>query len=108
MQSLFFAFSNNPQGGAQGGTNMLVSFLPILLIFVIFYLLLILPQQKKQKKHTNMINSLKKGDQIVTSSGMYGTIADVKEQKIVLKIADEVKIEIVKSAVATVIDRKPE
>jgi preprotein translocase subunit YajC len=75
---------------------------------VIFYLLLILPQQKKQKQHTNMINSLKKGDQIVTSSGMYGTIADVKEQKIVLKIADEVKIEIVKSAVATVIDRKPE
>jgi preprotein translocase subunit YajC len=108
MQSLFFAFSNNPQGGAQGGPSLLVSFLPILLIFVIFYLLLILPQQKKQKQHANMISSLKKGDQIVTSSGMYGTIADVKEQKIVLKIADEVKIEIVKSAVATVVDRKPE
>ena len=108
MESLFFAFSTNPQAGDQGGPSLLVSFLPILLIFVIFYLLLILPQQKKQKQHANMINSLKKGDQIVTSSGMYGTIADVKEQKIVLKIADEVKIEIVKSAVATVIDRKPE
>jgi preprotein translocase subunit YajC len=106
MHRLFFAFSNNPQGGGQGGPSLLVSFIPILLIFVIFYLLLILPQQKKQKQHINMINSLKKGDQIVTSSGMFGTIADVKEQKIVLKIADEVKIEIVKSAVATVVDRK--
>lgn len=87
---------------------MLVSFLPILLIFVIFYLLLILPQQRKQKQHASMINSLKKGDQILTSSGMYGTVVDVKEQKIVLKIADEVKIEIIKSAVAAVIDKRPE
>jgi preprotein translocase subunit YajC len=108
MHSLLFAFSNNPSGGGQGGPSMLVSFLPILLIFLIFYLLLILPQQKKQKQHVNMINSLKKGDQIVTSSGIYGTIADVKEQKIVLKIADEVKIEIIKSAVATVVDKRPE
>jgi len=108
MHSLFFAFSNNPSGGGQGGPSMLVSFLPILLIFVIFYLLLILPQQRKQKQHTGMINSLKKGDQILTSSGMYGTIVDVKEQKIVLKIADEVKIEIIKSAVATVVDKRPE
>jgi preprotein translocase subunit YajC len=108
MQSLFFAFSNNPRGGTQGGPSMLVSFLPILLIFLIFYLLLILPQQKKQKQHMNMINSLKKGDQIVTSAGMYGTIADVKDQKLVLKIADDVKIEIVKSAVATVVDKRTE
>ncbi len=106
MHGLWFAFSNNPQGGSQGGPSLLVSFVPIILIFIIFYLLLILPQQKKQKQHLNMINSLKKGDQIVTSSGMYGTIADVKDQKIVLKIADDVKIEIVKSAVATVVDRR--
>jgi preprotein translocase subunit YajC len=87
---------------------MLVSFLPILLIFVIFYLLLILPQQRKQKQHVSMINSLKKGDQVLTTSGMYGSIVDVKEQKIVLKIADEVKIEIIKSAVAAVVDRRSE
>jgi len=87
---------------------MLVSFLPILMIFVIFYLLLILPQQRKQKQHTSMINSLKKGDQILTTSGMYGTVVDVKEQKIVVKIADEVKVEIIKSAVGAVIDKRPE
>ena len=88
MHSLFFAFSNNPIGGGQGGPSMLVSFLPIVMIFVIFYLLLILPQQRKQKQHTSMINSLKKGDQILTTSGMYGTVVDVKEQKIVVKIED--------------------
>jgi preprotein translocase subunit YajC len=107
MHSLFFAFSNNPSGG-QGGPSLLVSFVPILLIFVIFYLLLILPQQKKQKQHQSMLNALRKGDRIVTTGGMYGTVADVKDNLIVLKISEEVKIELVKSAVAAVIDRKPE
>lgn len=102
-----FAFSTNPQG-SQGGPSLLVSFIPILLIFVIFYLLLILPQQKKQKQHLKMLGELRKGDQIVTSSGIYGTIQDVKEHKIVLKVADDVKIEIVKSTVAAVVERKEE
>ena len=108
MHSLFFAFSNNGSGGTQGGPSLLVSFVPILLIFVIFYLLLILPQQKKQKQHQNMLNSLRKGDRIVTTGGMYGTVHDVKENMIVLKISEEVKIELVKNAVAAVIDKRPE
>jgi preprotein translocase subunit YajC len=108
MHSLFFAFSNNPSGGAKGGPSLLVSFVPILLIFVIFYLLLILPQQKKQKQHQSMLNAMRKGDRIVTTGGMYGTIADVKDNMIVLKISEEVKIELVKSAVAAVIDKKAE
>lgn len=106
MHSLFFAFSNNPSGGAQSGPSLLVSFVPILLIFVIFYLLLILPQQKKQKQHQNMLNALTKGDRIVTTGGMYGTVADVKENMIVLKISEDVKVELVKNAVAAVIDKK--
>jgi preprotein translocase subunit YajC len=107
MHGLFFAFSNNPQGG-QGGSSLLVSFIPILLIFLVFYLLLILPQQKKQKKHLNMLNSLRKGDRIVTNGGMYGTVADVKEHIIVLKISDDVKVELVKNAIAAVVDKKEE
>jgi preprotein translocase subunit YajC len=75
---------------------------------VIFYLLLILPQQKKQKQHVNMLNSLRKGDRIVTTGGMYGTVADVKDNLIVLKISEEVKVELVKNAVAAVIDKKAE
>lgn len=105
MHSLLFAFSTNPSG-QQGGPSLLVSLLPILFIFVIFYLLLILPQQKKQKRHMQMINALHKGDRIVTSAGMYGTVSDVKEDRLVVSIAEEVKIEILKSAVAAVIERK--
>lgn len=107
MHSLFFAFSSNPQG-SQGGPSLLVSFLPILAIFVIFYLLLILPQQKRQKQHQNMINALRKGDRILTNGGMYGTVFDVKDQIIVLKISEDVKVEIVKNAIAAVIDKKTE
>jgi len=105
--NLFFAFSTNPQGGG-GSPNMLVSFIPILLIFIIFYLLLILPQQKKQKQHQNMLSTLRKGDRVVTNAGIYGTVHDVKEQMIVLKIAEEVKIEIVKNAVAAVVEKREE
>jgi len=105
MQTLFFAFSNNPQG-KQGGSSLLLNFVPIILIFVIFYLLLILPQQKKQKQHVKMLESLRKGDRIVTNAGIYGTVADVKENVVVLKIAEEVKIELMKSAIAAVLERK--
>jgi preprotein translocase subunit YajC len=105
--NLFLAFSNNPQGSG-GSPNILVSFIPILLIFIIFYLLLILPQQKKQKQHKSMLGALRKGDRVVTNAGIYGTIHDVKEHMIVLKIAEEVKIEIVKSAVAAVVEKREE
>lgn len=103
----FFAFSPNPQSGG-GSPNILVSFIPILLIFVIFYLLLILPQQKKQKQHRSMLSQLRKGDRVVTNAGIYGTVHDVKEHMIVLKIADEVKIEIVKNTVAAVVEKREE
>ncbi len=99
-----FAFSN-PQPG-QGSPNLLVSFIPILAIFVIFYLLLILPQQKKQKEHAKMLSELRKGDRVVTNAGIYGTIQDVKDHIVVLRIADDVKIEIVKSAIAALIERR--
>ncbi len=106
MVSLLFAFSN--PGGTGEGPSLFTSFIPILLIFVIFYFLLIRPQQKKQKKHHEMLGTLHRGDRIVTNGGMYGTIVDVKEHLLVVKIADDVKIEIVKNAVATVIEKREE
>ncbi len=89
------------QPGGDGG-NPLAVFLPFLLIFVIFYFFMIRPQQKKQKKHKEMLTSLKKGDKVVTNSGMFGTIwgIDEKENKIVLKFGDDIKIEFLKSAIA--------
>ncbi|HXF48590.1 MAG TPA: preprotein translocase subunit YajC [Verrucomicrobiae bacterium] len=76
--------------------------LPLLLIIPIFYLFLIRPQQKKQKEHQRMLAELKKGDRVVTSSGIIGSIwgIDEKENKIVLKVGEETKIEFLRSAIA--------
>jgi len=76
------------------------AFLPLILIFVIFYFLLIRPQQKKQKEHQKMLESLKKNDRVVTIGGIHGVIQDIKKETIVLKIDDDTKIMVDKSAIA--------
>lgn len=106
MLNLIFALSG--PGTGEGGPSLLTSFIPILLIFVIFYFLLIRPQQKKQKQHQDMVAAVRKGDRIVTNGGIYGTVADVKEHIIVLRIAENVKIELIKSAIAQVIVQREE
>ena len=85
----------------QAGTpDMLLQFAPIIIIGVIFYLLIFMPMRKRQKKVDLMIGALKNGDRVITSSGIYGTVAGVKEKTFILKIADQVKIEIAKNSVA--------
>ncbi len=78
----------------------LIQFAPIIIIGVIFYLLIFMPMRKRQKKLDLMINALKNGDRVITSSGIYGTVAGVKDKTFILKIADQVKIEVAKNAVA--------
>ncbi len=91
-------------GGAPGqsGGNFLMQMLPLLLIIPIFYLFLIRPQQKKQKEHQRMLSELKRGDRVVTSSGIIGSIwgIDEKDNKIVLKVGEDTKIEFLRSAIA--------
>jgi preprotein translocase subunit YajC len=73
-------------------------FIPLILIFVIFYFFLIRPQQKKAKEHKIMVSSLKRGDKIITSGGIFGTVERVMEDdKLEVSIAENVSIEIVKS-----------
>jgi preprotein translocase subunit YajC len=80
--------------------DVLLQFAPIIIIGAIFYLLIFMPMRKKQKKLEAMIGALRNGDKVITSSGIYGVIAGVKDKTFVLKIADQVKIEISKSAVS--------
>ncbi|MSP10610.1 MAG: preprotein translocase subunit YajC [Pelagibacteraceae bacterium] len=73
-------------------------FIPLILIFVIFYFFLIRPQQKKVKEHKNMIEGLKRGDKVITSGGITGTIQRIIDNdKVEVEIAENVKVEIVKS-----------
>ena len=79
-------------------------FIPLILIFVIFYFFLIRPQQKKIKEHKNMVTSLKRGDQVVTSGGIVGQIEKVHDDdKIDLVISDNVTVKVIKSTVQSLL-----
>lgn len=80
--------------------NPLISFAPIIIVGVIFYLLIFMPMRKRQKKVESMIAALKNGDRVITSSGIYGVVAGIKDKTFILKIADQVKIEVTKNAIA--------
>ncbi len=96
---LAHAMGPNPQGG-QGQGGGLLGFLPLILIFVIFYFLLIRPQQKRAKEQKSMLDNLKKGDKIITSGGVYGVIEEVKQQTVIVKIAENVRVKFGKAYVA--------
>ena len=80
--------------------NGLIAFLPLAIIMVIFYVLLILPAQRRQKKTQSMLNELKTGDKVVTNGGLYGTIVALDGDALQLRIADQVKVKVARSAVA--------
>ena len=76
------------------------SFVPLVLIMVIFYFLLIRPQQKKLKEHSETIKALKKGDKVITAGGIYGTITDVQEKEVAVKIAEGVVVKVKNDTIA--------
>lgn len=82
------------------GPGGLMAFAPLLIIMVIFYVLLILPAQRRQKKTSQMLSALKNGDKVVTSGGLFGTIVGIESDSIQLRIADQVKVKVLRSAVA--------
>ena len=99
MTSILFAASG------IGDPSQLPVLLVILATFAIFYFILIRPQQKKQKQMQKMIEALKKGDRVMTSGGIFGTVVGTKDNIIVLKIDENTKIEVIKSAVVSVVKK---
>ncbi len=92
-------------GGGSGGFDI-VQLAPLALIFVVFYFLIIRPQQKKQKEHKSMIEALRRGDKVVTSGGIVGTVAKVlNEREIALEIADGVRVRAMRGMIAEVMAR---
>ena len=83
--------------------NLWVNMIPIAAVFVIFYFFLIRPQQKQAKEHQRMLNDLKKGDKILTTGGLYGTIVGVRDQDIEVRFAENVKLAVARSAVSRVV-----
>jgi preprotein translocase subunit YajC len=101
----FLVISNAFAAGAAGGglpesLSPYMSLLPWVVIFAIFYFVMIMPQMKRQKKHKSFLEGLKKGDKVVTSGGIIGTIESVTDKIITLRIAENCKIKILKDTVA--------
>lgn len=86
---------------AQGPASLLTSlFLMMIVVMGIFYFLLILPQQRRQKQLRQMLSALKSGDKVITSGGIYGVIVGTENDAVQLRIADQVKIKVSRSAIA--------
>lgn len=96
----------SPGQGGGGAGGFLASLLPIAAMIAILWFLLIRPQQKEQQKHKEMVQNLRKGDEVVTMGGIYGRIMSLDPEKVRLKITDQVKIEVERGKVARV--RSPE
>ncbi|MFH0924977.1 MAG: preprotein translocase subunit YajC [bacterium] len=92
-------------GTSPTGVSTIFSMLPLIIIFGIFYFLVIKPQQKKQREVQDMIKSIKIGDKIMTSGGIFGIIKGLTEDTISLQIADKVKIDIARTAVARLVEK---
>lgn len=96
-----------PTGEMAGEPSVIMSVLPLLLIFVVFYFLLIRPQQKRLREHDDFVKTLKRGDKVVTAGGVLGTISKVDEDVLVIEIAPEVKIRVVRDTVSHLVSKTP-
>lgn len=94
-----------PNPNQPAWAQAISTMMPIVLIFVVFYFMLIRPEQKRRKETQKLIDSLRSGDKIITTSGILGAVTNVKEKTVIVRIADNVKIEILRTAVQTVTQR---
>ena len=88
---------------SDGGSGMISTVIMFALIFVIFYFLIIRPQQRRQKEREKLLTALQKGDKVVTSGGIHGTIAGLEEKTILLQIADGVKVKVDRGSISQVV-----
>jgi len=105
MFGLAFAMAGAPGGAAGGPAGGMAAFqqvIPLVFMFAIFYFLLIRPQQKKAKEHKALLESMKKGDNVITAGGVHGKVVAVENELVTLEVANNVNIKITKSYIATI------
>ena len=98
-----FAFA---QSAATQQPSMIASFMPLILIFIIFYFLLIRPQQKRAKEHKALLESIKRGDEILTGGGIIGKVIKADQTELIVEISTKVNIKVLRSTVADVLKKK--
>ena len=98
MIDLAYAMGPPPTSGG-GAVSILVQLVPIALVLLIFFFLVIRPQQRERRRREEMLAAIKKGDRVVTSGGLIGTVVGVSDRKLTLKLGDSVRVECLRSAV---------
>jgi len=91
------------QGSTDGGGSVFAMPIMFVLIIGVFYFLILRPQQKRQKERAKMLEAMKKGDKVVTSSGIYGTIEGMEDKTVLVKISDTTKVKMDKSAISAIL-----
>ena len=99
---MYYLLAMAPSGGEGGGGSMVSTLIMFGAIFAIFYFMIIRPQQKKAKERDKMLNALQKGDKVVTSGGIHGTIAGIDDKTILLDVGNNVKMKVERSAIGNV------
>ena len=99
----FLLLAQTPAPSPAGAGSGLISMLPFVFIFVIMYYVMLRPQMRRQKEQAKLVASLKTGDRVVTASGIHGLISNVKDKTVIVKVADNVKMEMEKTAVTNVL-----
>lgn len=93
-----------PTGGGGGGSQLMPTLVMFGAMFAIFYFLMIRPQQKQKQERERMLSAIKRGDKVVTTSGMFGTVTNLTDKTVTLRVADQVKLEFERSAIARVVE----
>jgi len=106
MFHYFTILMGQPTG--DGGPGLMSNVILFGSIILIFYFMIIRPQQKRAKERQKLLESIKKGDKVVTSGGMYGTVAGLDEKTVLVQIADNVKVKLDRSAITTIISESSE
>ena len=98
-----FAFA---QSAATQQPSMIASFMPLILIFIIFYFLLIRPQQKRAKEHKALLESIKRGDEVLTGGGIIGKVLKADQTELIVEISTKVNVKVLRSTVADFLKKK--
>jgi preprotein translocase subunit YajC len=98
MTNFAYLFLVAQPAGTAGQSNPLVTFLPLILVFVVFYFFMIRPQMKKQKEMNEYRNSLKRGDKVITTGGIYGRVHEVRDNYVMVDVGGDIKLKVDKNA----------
>ena len=99
-----WAMAPSPGGGGGSGSQLMPTLIMFGAMFAIFYFLMIRPQQKQKQERERMLSAIKRGDKVVTTSGMFGTVTNLTDKTVTLRVADQVKLEFERAAIGRVVE----